>query len=430
MQTFFEIFSKDLKFNKFLINKKRTVVEHTEMLFLFFLSLLKLAVASDATSGKLFSGKKIRIFTPTKRIQQNNFSNLVNIAKSYPNCKYWGIATTIFEPSKAFDVFLQTSKQFCLAIVADLKTPVHKYQTYDKDRVLVLDVQFQTQLASDISYVNRLPWNSFARKNVGYLFGLAAKAEAIFDFDDDNIINNLNTFRDVMQKQFDSFTNHIAFTDSFIVNYMPLFLQKNESSFHWPRGLPLTEIKSCPRFKEDNTGQHNTMIWQSLASNDPDVDAISRLATNYKIDFKNGLSLSLGKTFSPLNAQSCIWFKEAYIGLHLPFTVHGRVSDIWRSYISQKLIHSINGSIVVSSPFVVQERNAHNYLADFNSEIPLYEQSGALISVLNNTSMSQDKFKNIELLHKEAYEAGFIEISDVEAAIDWMEIVRHFESVY
>ena len=37
-------------------------------------------------------------------------------------------------------------------------------------------------------FVDSLPWNSFGRKNVGYLFAIARGAKVIWDFDDDNFL--------------------------------------------------------------------------------------------------------------------------------------------------------------------------------------------------------------------------------------------------
>ena len=33
-----------------------------------------------------------------------------------------------------------------------------------------------------------MPWKSFGRKNIGYLYAIANGASAIWDFDDDNIM--------------------------------------------------------------------------------------------------------------------------------------------------------------------------------------------------------------------------------------------------
>ena len=39
-----------------------------------------------------------------------------------------------------------------------------------------------------LQFVDNLPWHSFGRKNVGYIFAISQGAKLIFDFDDDNII--------------------------------------------------------------------------------------------------------------------------------------------------------------------------------------------------------------------------------------------------
>ena len=45
-----------------------------------------------------------------------------------------------------------------------------------------------TQRRMNLSLVNNLPWNSFGRKNIGYLYAISQGAEVIFDFDDDNML--------------------------------------------------------------------------------------------------------------------------------------------------------------------------------------------------------------------------------------------------
>ena len=46
----------------------------------------------------------------------------------------------------------------------------------------------QDQKDMHLPFVDNLPWYSFGRKNVGYLFAISQGAKVIFDFDDDNII--------------------------------------------------------------------------------------------------------------------------------------------------------------------------------------------------------------------------------------------------
>ena len=47
----------------------------------------------------------------------------------------------------------------------------------------------EQQKEIDLPFVNDVPWNSFGRKNIGFLFSIARGAETIFDFDDDNIVS-------------------------------------------------------------------------------------------------------------------------------------------------------------------------------------------------------------------------------------------------
>ena len=55
-----------------------------------------------------------------------------------------------------------------------------------ENRIIFLSDEDQKQLSS--KFVSRLPWHSFARKNVGYLYAIARGAKIIYDFDDDNIL--------------------------------------------------------------------------------------------------------------------------------------------------------------------------------------------------------------------------------------------------
>ena len=53
-------------------------------------------------------------------------------------------------------------------------------------RIFYLSVESQEK--SEVNFAKRLPWNSFGRKNLGYLYAIASGAEVIFDFDDDNLL--------------------------------------------------------------------------------------------------------------------------------------------------------------------------------------------------------------------------------------------------
>ena len=45
-----------------------------------------------------------------------------------------------------------------------------------------------TQSSLNNAFVEAMPWQSFGRKNIGYLYAIANGATVIWDFDDDNIL--------------------------------------------------------------------------------------------------------------------------------------------------------------------------------------------------------------------------------------------------
>ncbi|KAF6253652.1 hypothetical protein COO60DRAFT_1643000 [Scenedesmus sp. NREL 46B-D3] len=62
--------------------------------------------------------------------------------------------------------------------------------------------------------------------------------------------------------------------------------------------------------------------------------------------------------------------------------VHGRVSDIWRSYVAQCLLWDVGYWVVFAPPMVDQLRSPHNYLADMQAEEVLFCKSGQLAKFL------------------------------------------------
>ena len=132
-------------------------------------------------------------------------------------------------------------------------------------------------------------------------------------------------------------------------------------------------------------------------------------------------------TFSPYNAQATLHFPIGFWALYLPVTVHGRVSDIWRSYFSQALFPRVQASVgFLPRPIVVQDRNLHSYEADFNAEIPLYTRSARLVSYLvstyvkSQTFMSPSLIETIEALYIDMYERGYVEEDDVFNIQEWI----------
>ena len=410
-----------------------------KFLFLFFLcafceKTLSNAL-SEATSGKLFVSMKQRnLKNLAFNVSSSGAKYILNILTNYMHCKIWAVITTIFDLSEAVLTYLLLSSEYCAVIVADKKTPNLSYKSLPIHKVLFLDIKIQKILEKKVPFFKLLPWNSFSRKNIGYIFAIASKSAAFFDMDDDNILIPNTTFVDIVNHNFSNYKFFYDFKNESVLNPFKLFQKSNITDFLWPRGFPLENIKTCQsKFKLRN-GPFNVLIWQSLANEDPDVDAILRLTKNFRTTFKEKMALVLEKNqYSPLNAQSCIFFKKAGFTSFLPFSVHGRVSDIWRGYIAESVIRSfLHGDIVISSPIVIQKRNSHNYLADFIAEKNLYEQSAEFLKCLNELSSVLDEKTNhldgIYKIYVGLYEHGFVELKDVESVFFWAKLLKELES--
>lgn len=173
----------------------------------------------------------------------------------------------------------------------------------------------------------------------------------------------------------------------------------------------------------------NVGIIQALANIDPDVDAIYRLLLPIPFNFSKRMYhnevVSLlripKKAYSPYNAQATLHFYAALWSLWLPVTVHGRVSDIWRGYIYQKIAKDIGLELLFSSPVVTQIRNVHNYLADFDSEQDLYRKSEKLIEELVALKLKSTSLPGrMEELYVFLYERDYIKLADVQLCQDWL----------
>lgn len=137
--------------------------------------------------------------------------------------------------------------------------------------------------------------------------------------------------------------------------------------------------------------------------------------------------------YSPYNAQATLVTYPALWSLLLPCTIHGRVSDIWRSYFFQRLAADLVSGprLVFSAPAVTQIRNAHNYLADFESEQPLYMRAGRLVQQLDHWQPSTTTLPGrMEELYIMLYEHGYLGLSDVNLMQAWIQALIDTKYVF
>jgi len=224
-------------------------------------------------------------------------------------------------------------------------------------------VEYQKQLPFELAKV--APKKHYSRKNLGYLIAIKKGCDQIQETDDDNI--PIYGF----WKEKTAAPVASLFTHNGWVNVYSYFT----GAFIWPRGYPLEELQK----KQPEQRQPELLycpIQQGLADGNPDVDAVYRLTQKLPIYFNLNQRIALAKnSWSPFNSQNTYWFKEAFPLLYLPSYCSFRMTDIWRSYVAQRVAWECGWSILFHEPTVMQERNKHNLMKDFEDEISGYSNN-------------------------------------------------------
>ena len=89
----------------------------------------------------------------------------------------------------------------------------------------------------------------------------------------------------------------------------------------------------------------------------------------------------------PFNSQSTWWFPVAFPLLYLPSRCSFRMTDIWRSFVAQRCLWELGQGVVFHGPEVVQERNVHNLMRDFEQEVPGYLGNRRLAAALERAPL-------------------------------------------
>ena len=285
-------------------------------------------------------------------------------------------------------------------VIGDTKSPAE----FELEGCDFWSVDRQQTLPFELATIT--PTRHYSRKNLGYLLAIKNGATELVETDDDNIPRA--EFWTEKQREVKS---HV-FENAGWVNVYHYFTKNTI----WPRGFPLEELQNkqteLAGLKQESI---NCPIQQGLADENPDVDAVYRLTYPLPLNFELKARLALGKNaWSPFNSQNTHWFKEAFALMYLPSYCSFRMTDIWRSYVAQRIAWECGWSVLYHEPTVWQERNAHNLMKDFEDEIPGYSNNFRICkelqelqlkpgqeNIMENLVACYQKLVDIEVIGKE-----------------------------
>jgi hypothetical protein len=286
-------------------------------------------------------------------------------------------------------------------VIGDTKSP----KNFKLKNCNFYSIKLQNKL--DFKLAKFLPIKHYARKNLGYLIAIKNGAEIIIETDDDNIpTKNFWKTRDKIQSAF-------VLKKKGWVNVYKYFTNKHT----WPRGFPLEKILSnLPNLKKIET--LNSPIQQGLADENPDVDAIFRMTLPLPFSFKpkKNIALKYG-SICPFNSQNTTWFREAFPLMYLPSYCSFRMTDIWRSFVAQRIAWECDWPILFHSSNVRQERNQHNLMSDFRDEISGYLNNLNIMDSLINLKLKKGANNinaNMIACYKKLIQLGFINNKEID----------------
>jgi hypothetical protein len=321
------------------------------------------------------------------------------------------IITSVAAPNAVMKTIAEGSKKnnIDFIVIGDSKSPAD----FKLEGCRFFSIEEQKKL--NFKIVKDLPLKHYSRKNIGYL--LAAKNDVIIETDDDNFPTD-DFWLPRIKNQAAELINDNGWTNAY--KYF-------SDDTIWPRGFPLENIL------DDNSPSGKTVnidvpIQQGLADENPDVDAVYRMTGKLPVSFKKRNAIALGKnSWCPFNSQNTTWFKESFPLLYLPSYCSFRMTDIWRSFIAQRIAWTCDWPVLFHQSTVWQERNEHSLLKDFEDEVSGYLNNKKICDLILSLDLKSGK-SNIENNIFKCYEAltenNFIGKQEMHLVECWIEDLK------
>lgn len=325
------------------------------------------------------------------------------------------VVTTIAAPNSMLRQLAQGCKQhgYQFIVIGDEASP----EGFDLEGCRFYSLKEQRDLG--LRFAEKCPTRHYARKNIGYLVAMRSGATMIIETDDDNIpYEGFWARRQRIQS-----VRTIA--RSGWVNVYRYFSEMNV----WPRGLPLNHIHDPVRDFEDlPTEDVDCPIQQGLSDSDPDVDAIYRLILPLPLLFRRDGRVALkGGSWSPFNSQNTAWWSDAFPLLYLPAYCRFRLTDIWRSFVAQRIAWTNDWGILFQEPTGRQERNEHDLMGDFEDELPGYLHNERICEALGKLQLHSGVERlsdNLLTCYEQLVRIGVLDPQELDLVEAWIDDVN------
>ncbi len=322
------------------------------------------------------------------------------------------VVTSISAPNAVLREWAEqcSARGFSFYVIGDVPSP----SDFSLDGCEFYSLERQRQ--TGLKVAGLLPTRHYSRKNIGYLLAMLAGSTMLFETDDDNLPAP-EFWRSRAPGQ-----RVRVLAGSGWSNVYAYFSDANI----WPRGLPLDAIRTAlPDFDALPEAESDCPIQQGLADENPDVDAIYRLVLPLPVVFRKDRQIALAAgAWCPFNSQNTIWFPKAYPLLYLPSYCSFRMTDIWRSFVAQRIAWENGWSVLFQGPDVSQDRNEHNLMRDFVDEVPGYVHNrtiGERLDGLRLTAGPENLGDNLIRCYEELVRIGVVGAEEIALVRAWVD---------
>ncbi|GMH30637.1 hypothetical protein Nepgr_032480 [Nepenthes gracilis] len=359
-------------------------------------------------------------------VDWNSIEPITDKSFPYTSFRYeqWIIVSVSGYPSDSVRNLVKIKGWQVLAI-GNSKTPAD----WSLEGTIFLSLEDQSKLGFRI--FDYLPYDSYVRKSIGYLFAIQHGAKTIFDADDRGDVIGWNLGKhfdlkldgvDTLQEKILKYTNENL--NRTVVNPYIHFGQRSV----WPRGFPLENVGEIghEEFYSETYGGMQ-YIQQGLSNGLPDVDSIFYFtrktgSESFDIQFDQHtpkVALPRG-LMVPLNSFNTMFHLNAFWAMMLPISVNSMASDVFRGYWAQRLLWEIGGFVVVYPPTLYRHDKIEAY--PFAEEKDLHVNVGSLVKFLVSWRPKKQRlFEKILQLSYEMAKEGFWLEMDVKFTASWLQ---------
>ncbi len=322
------------------------------------------------------------------------------------------VITSISSPNAVLKAYAKDCKENNVEfyLIGDSKSP----KDFSLDNCHYYSLETQKGIGGKLASIT--PEKHYSRKNLGYLEAIRHGAKVILETDDDNFARKEFWAPRSVEKTV------AAVENAGWTNLYGYFTKERI----WPRGFALEHLQDALPARE--TLSQKTVrcpIQQGLADENPDVDALYRLTLPLPLNFDKAPAVAIGeKSWCPFNSQNTTWFPEVFPLLYLPSYCSFRMTDIWRSFVAQRICWTNGWHILFHESTVWQERNEHNLMKDFEDEISGYMNNKKIAETLQDLELkggSEHIGENLILCYEALIQLGLIGKDEITLLKAWLD---------